>query len=535
VDGMLVSLSMNNFGLFKKANIDFSESFNVITGESGTGKSMFLDSINVFLTGNVPQNLKTTEGSVSAFFIVNNQIKEIVQEYAPVQENELILSVNFTPKKTLFRINDTIVPRDIVQEISKFLIELHSQESNIALRDETYQNSLIFKVLRENFPDYFEFYDLKYQEYLRLKKRYDNLPSNINEVLRNIDLLDYQIKVIEEVDPKPFEDDELSERFKTLNNKEEIKEKIYESLNILKDNEVHNMDIDIGTVVFNLSKIADFGFKDEYNMALSMQEQIDFLYNILQSKVDDLDLDPQELQTISDRLNKIMDLKRKYGPTLEDVLENLEKYKKEKEDLEEIKKDFNELEPKLNKLSKELIEESENIIDKTKPFLNNLKDSIEEHLKDLNMGNAEIDFSIEKLKEPKKEGAHRICFLLKTNPKSDFLPLSEIASGGELSRIILALEVVLGNTHTIDTMIFDEIDSGVGPRMADVVGKKLKELSKNKQIIVITHMPQVANLADTHFKIIKSLNEDDINSEIIHLNQDEKQKEIKEMYGSIIY
>lgn len=217
------------------------------------------------------------------------------------------------------------------------------------------------------------------------------------------------------------------------------------------------------------------------------------------------------------------------------MLENLEKYKKEKEDLEEIKKDFNELEPKLNKLSKELIEESENIIDKTKPFLNNLKDSIEEHLKDLNMGNAEIDFSIEKLKEPKKEGAHRICFLLKTNPKSDFLPLSEIASGGELSRIILALEVVLGNTHTIDTMIFDEIDSGVGPRMADVVGKKLKELSKNKQIIVITHMPQVANLADTHFKIIKSLNEDDINSEIIHLNQDEKQKEIKEMYGSIIY
>lgn len=99
MDGMLVSLSMNNFGLFKKANIDFSESFNVITGESGTGKSMFLDSINVFLTGNVPQNLKTTEGSVSAFFIVNNQIKEIVQEYAPVQENELILSVNFTPKK----------------------------------------------------------------------------------------------------------------------------------------------------------------------------------------------------------------------------------------------------------------------------------------------------------------------------------------------------------------------------------------------------------------------------------------------------
>lgn len=532
---MLVSLSMNNFGLFKKANIDFSDSFNVITGESGTGKSMFLNSINIFLSGNVPQNLKTTEGSVSIYFIVNDQIKDIVQEYAPIQENELIFSVNFTPKRTLFRINDTIVPKDVVQEISKFLIELHSQESNIALRDENYQNALIFKILRENFPEYFVTYDLKYQEYLRLKRRYDNLPSNINEVFRNIDLLDYQIKEIEEVNPKPFEDDELSERFKTLNNKEEIKEKIYESLNILKDNEVQNMDIDIGTIVFNLSKIVGFGFKDEYYMALSIQEQLDELYDILQRKVDDLDLDPQELQTISERLNRIMELKRKYGPTLEDVLENLEKYKKEKSELEELKKDFNELEPKINKLTQELMQESQNIVDKAKPFLFNLKTSIEDHLEDLNMGNAEIDFRIEKLKEPKKESAHRICFLLKTNPKSDFLPLSEIASGGELSRIILALEVVLGTNHTIDTMIFDEIDSGVGPRMADVVGEKLKELSKNKQIIVITHMPQVANLADTHFKIVKSVNEDDINSEIIKLNQDEKQKEIKEMYGSIIY
>ncbi|KUK80295.1 MAG: DNA repair protein RecN, partial [Petrotoga mobilis] len=190
--------------------------------------------------------------------------------------------------------------------------------------------------------------------------------------------------------------------------------------------------------------------------------------------------------------------------------------------------------PRLYKLRDELLGLSDKIIEKVNPFLKDLKLHIENNLKDLNMENSKIDWKIEKLKEPRKDAAHKITFLLKTNPKSDFMPLAEIASGGELSRIILAVEVVLGKNHAIDTMVFDEIDSGVGPRMADVVGNKLNELSKDKQIIVITHMPQVANFATEHFKIVKSLNEE-TTSTIVKLSENERLEEIKEMYGNIVY
>ncbi len=524
---MLLSLSIKNFGLFKSANVDFSDNFCTITGESGTGKSMFLNALNLFLIGNVPQNLKTSEGSVSAYFTVNEFIKEMLREYVPFDGDDLILAVNFTPKKTLFRVNDTIVPKNVVQDISKYLLEIHSQDSNIALRDENYQNSLIFKILRDKFPDYFSDYDKGYQEYLNLKRKLENLPTNKTEIFRNIDILNYQIQEIEEANLRPLEDDELSARFKTLNNIEEIRERLVESLNILKDRDEQSIDEEIGYIVYNLSKLNDFGFTEEHSLASSIQEQITELYTLLENRLSELESDPEELERVSERLNKIIELKRKYG-------QNLNKFKIQKSELDEIKNDFHELEPRLYKLKEELLELSDKIIGKVSPFLNDLKSNIENNLKDLNMENSKIDWKIEKLKEPKKESAHRITFLLKTNPKSDFMPLSEIASGGELSRIILSVEVVLGKNHAIDTMVFDEIDSGVGPRMADVVGNKLNELSKDKQIIVITHMPQVANFATEHFKIVKSLNEE-TTSTIVKLSENERLEEIKEMYGNIVY
>lgn len=530
---MLHSLSIKNFGLFKKASVDFDSNFSTITGESGTGKSMFLNALRIFLTGNVPQNLKNLNGSVSAFFTVNDFIAEMVEDYVPLENNELILAVNFTPKKTLFRVNDTIVSKNIVQEISKYLLEVHSQDSNIALRDENYQNSLIFKILREKFPNFFIEYDEVYQEYLNMKRKFENLPTDKTDIFRNIDILNYQIKEIEEANLKPNEDDELSSRFKTLNNIEEIREKLMGSLYLLKEEE-KSIDLQIGEVVYNLSKIIDYGFKEEHSLALFIQEQLTELFDLLQIKVENLESDPEELERVGNRLNIIMELKRKYGPSLEDVLTNLEKYKSQKNMLEEIKKDFHELEPKLNQLKNKLMNLSDDLIDQTKPFLDELKKNVEENLKDLNMENCKIDWKIKKLNDPQKDAAHKIVFLLKTNPKSDFLPLAEVASGGELSRIILALEIVLGKNHPIDTMVFDEIDSGVGPRMADIVGKKLRDLSQNKQIIVITHMPQVATLANEHFKIIKSVDNEAI-SAIIKLSEKEKLNEIKDMYGNIVY
>jgi DNA repair protein RecN (Recombination protein N) len=533
VNSLIVSLSLKNFGLFKDANVDFHEKLNVITGESGAGKSMFISAINAFLTGNIPQNLRTDEGNISAFFIVDDEIRDLIKDDFNLDSEELVISSTFTSKRAFFRINGTIVPKELIQKIGKHLIEVHSQDSNILLRDESYQSKLIYSLLRDKKPELFSHYDDYFKEYSSLKSKFEHIPSDPSEIFRKLDILNYQIEEIERLNPVIGEDDELNDRYKALNNVEEIRKNLYEDLNILKDNEEFNLDIAIGNVVYNLSKISDFGFKEYYEQALNIQELLNDLHGNLEYKLEDLNVDPNELQQVGDRLNEIINLKRKYGPSLEDVILKLENMKKEYEYLSELKDEIDLIEPKLKELKKKLKQESNNIIKKSIDYLNSLKKSIEKNLYDLNMKNASIDFRFSD-KEPDNTSAHKAILLLKTTPQSPFLNLSEIASGGEMSRILLAMETVFGNDHSIDTMLFDEIDSGVGPRMADVVGEKLEELSKNKQVIVITHMPQVANDANRHFKILKIEKNAKTYSSIIRLNSDERDKEIKDMYGDIV-
>ncbi|HOG35567.1 MAG TPA: hypothetical protein PLU28_10685, partial [Petrotogaceae bacterium] len=276
------------------------------------------------------------------------------------------------------------------------------------------------------------------------------------------------------------------------------------------------------------------GFKDTEQFAISIQQQLLELYDAIEKKLLDLQTDPQELNNVSERLNAVLMLKRKYGPSLNDVIANCGRFEEELNKLYELESIMNELTPRMEKIKKRLFEISESIIKEAMPYLKEIKHGIEKNLVDLNMQNSEIDFYFEKLKEPGQISAHRIRMLMKTNPQSDFLPLDKIASGGEMSRIFLAIETVFGNDHSVDSMLYDEVDAGVGPRMALTVGEKLKELSKEKQLIVITHMPQVANLAEKHLKITKVQNTDLVYSTVTELTGEQREKEIKDMYGEII-
>ncbi|MCP5455265.1 MAG: AAA family ATPase [Thermotogae bacterium] len=531
---MIVSLSLNNFGLFDDVSVNFKEGMNVITGESGAGKSMFINALDAFLTGNIPQGLKNSEGSVSAFFTVDEYIKNMFKEIVPV-EDEVIISVNFSSKKTLFRINGTIVPKNTVAEFGKYLLEIHSQDSQMLLRDDGYQNEIFHEIMYKNNPQSFAEYSEIYKEYSILKSKLSKIPGDKESIYRKIDVLRYQINEIESVNPYKGEDDEILQKYKALNNLEIIKKNISESLDILKENEENNIDIMFGNVAFMISKLKDFGFSEEENFALTIQDQISQLHNMLEIKLEDLDIDENEVEAVTERLNKIMELKRKYGPGLDEVISNLQTMKEELAEYEEIEKLMKIIHPKIKNLKNILKEESKKIIDENHGYLLEMKKQIESNLFDLGMKFAQIDYYIEQQNEPDEKSSHKINLLLKTAPQNDFEHLSKIASGGEMSRILLALESVLGDTHKIDTMLFDEIDSGVGPRMADLIGEKLLKLSSKKQIIVITHMPQVANMANAHFKIYKTEEKDYIKSNIKELGNAEREKEIKDMYGDIVY
>lgn len=532
---MLISLSIKNFGLFDEAEVIFDEGLNVITGESGAGKSMFINALRAFITGQIPNTLKDQEGSISAFFTIDEKLKKEIKDLIHIEDDELVISANFTSKRIFFRINGQIFPKETIREIGKFLIEINSQDSNVLLRDENYQNNLIYSILRDKYPKDFKEYDRIYQKYSELIKKREKMPSDKTELYRKIDTLNFELNEIKAVEPEIGEDDELTSRYKALENIEVIKKNIYESMNILKDAEDINIDYNLGNVVYNLSKIQEFGFKDAYDLSLSIQDGISDLHSMIEDKLNELEFNEEEFENVSERLNSIMNLKRKYGPSLEDVLEKQLNMEKELEELNEIKENIDTLKPLIEKTEKELLKESNNIQKKSEQYLKTMKKRIVENLKDLNMPDSDIDIKFNKIKKPNENGFYKSKFVLKTNPKSDFMDLSLIASGGELSRIFLSLETVLGSDYSMNTMLFDEVDSGVGPRMADVVGAKLKDLAQKKQVIVITHMPQVANSGNKHFKIIKEKINGDIKSDIKLLNNDEKDKEIKEMYGDIVY
>ncbi|GAB6188398.1 DNA repair protein RecN [Marinitoga arctica] len=529
---MIHSLSIKNFGLFEEVNIDFSEGINVITGESGAGKSMLIKALISLLNGNIPKNLRNKDGSISAYITINDEIRRELNEI--VDNNELVLNVNFNEKRAVFRVNGTIIPRSFLEKIGSYIMEVHTQDSQVLLRNPKYHSQLAYKIFKENFEKLIVEYEKMYNEYVELKEKLSSIPSDSSEIYRKIDILNFQIDEIEKVAPQENEDEELRIEYKKLSHVEEIKTKLEKSMAILKDND-ENVDILIGEVVEDLSHISDYGFNEELDIASSIQEMLNDLYSSLESKLYELDLDPQRLEEVSNRLNEIMNLKRKYGPSLEDVLENLIKFKNELIELNDLEKIMNEIKPLIDKKKLELFDLGEEIKNKGEKVIKELEKRIKEELFSLNMEHAEIKFEFKKLDEPSKYGTYNVRILAKTTPQAPFLPLEKVASGGELSRIILSIEKTLGEIHMVETMLFDEIDSGVGQRIADVIGKKLKEFSELKQLIVITHMPQVANFADKHFKIFKTEKNSKVHSNIKELNEEERLKEIREMYGEIVF
>lgn len=531
---MIHSLAIKNFGLFKEVNVDFSEGLNVITGESGAGKSMFIKALISLLSGNIPKNLRNKNGSISAYITINDDIIDELSEILHIENNEIILNVNFNEKRAVYRANGIIIPKSFLEKIGSYIMEVHTQDSQVLLRNAKYHNQIAYNIFKKNMEKEINKYDKLYEEYIELKEKLKNIPSDPSEIYRKIDILNFQINEIENISPKENEDEELKIEYKKLNHVEEIRNKLEKSMAILKDSE-ENIDMLIGDIVDDLSDISGYGYSEDLDTAVSIQDMINELYSNLESKLYDLDLDPRRLEEVSNRLNEIMNLKRKYGPSLEDVFDNLERFKKDLKELNDLEKILNEINPLIEKKKKELINLGEIIKEKGEKILLKFEKKIKEELVSLNMEHSEIKFEFKKLSEPNRYGTYSIRMLAKTTPQSSFLPLEKIASGGELSRIILAIEKVLGEIHFVETMLFDEIDSGVGQRIADVIGKKLKSFSKIKQLIVITHMPQVANYADKHFKIYKEEKNNEMYSMIMELNDKERLKEIKEMYGEIVF
>lgn len=537
---MLANLKISNIAIIKEAVIDFDNGLNVLTGETGAGKSIIIDAINAILGERTSRELIRTgsnNAEVSAFFEnINNDVINVLNEFdiENEEDNSLLISRKISlDGKNVCKVNGTSVTVSMLKKIGQALINVHGQMDNHNLLNEELHYTYIDSFAENS--DILEEYLNAYNDYCTCKQRYDNLIVDEGEKARKIDLLTYQIKEIEDADIKIGETEELEKRRKVLQNAEQLISLVNNAVEIINGNDNFSGLADMLNSASNslvkasafdetLNNVSDTVAEMSYNIADCASELNSFLYS--------LDVDPNELDLIEERLDVLFRLSKKYGQTETEVLEFLEKAQKELEEITFSDKLKEELEVELNEKYVVMDKTSRKLSANRQKFGEVFIENVKNELSFLDMSS--ISFKIVQNRKTFDEtGADEIYFLISANAGEEPKPLSKIASGGELSRIMLAIKNVLASKDNVQTLIFDEVDTGVSGRAAQKIGIKLKEVSKNRQVLCVTHLAQIACFADNHFLISKSETENKTYTKVESLDNNGKIHELARIIGGI--
>ena len=537
---MLANLKISNIAIIKEAVIDFDNGLNVLTGETGAGKSIIIDAINAILGERTSRELIRTgsnNAEVSAFFEnINNDVINVLNEFSidNEEDNSLFISRKISlDGKNVCKVNGTSVTVSMLKKIGQALINVHGQMDNHNLLNEELHYTYIDSFAENS--DILEEYLNAYNDYCACKKRYDNLIVDEGEKARKIDLLTYQIKEIEDADIKIGETEELEKRRKVLQNAEQLISLVNNAVEIINGNDNFSGVADMLNSASNslvkasafdetLNNVSDTVAEMSYNIADCASELNSFLYS--------LDVDPNELDITEERLDVLFKLSKKYGQTETEVLEFLEKAQKELEVITFSDKLKEELEVELNEKYVVMDKTSRKLSANRQKFGEVFIENVKNELSFLDMSS--ISFKIMQNRKTFDEtGADEIYFLISANAGEEPKPLSKIASGGELSRIMLAIKNVLASKDNVQTLIFDEVDTGVSGRAAQKIGIKLKEVSKNRQVLCVTHLAQIACFADNHFLISKSESENKTYTKVESLDNYGKIHELARIIGGI--
>ena len=505
---MLSNLQIENIAVIKSASIDFENGFNVMTGETGAGKSIVIDSLNAILGERTSRELIRSgadSASVCAEFQnVGDNVKNELEKLGIEKDNTLIVSRKLTPDgKNVCRINGMPATVSMLKALGVQLVNIHGQLDNQSLLSPETHCSFIDKLAGSG-RELNEFKEL-YSLYIKKENELKSLNTDVNEKNRRLDILNYQIEEIQKADIRPGEKDELTEKLGFLRNAEKVLDLLHAAYAALNgDGEMPGAADIAADAASKLLSAADYSsdFAETANGVNDAAMNLSAYTEELRDKIYSLDYDPNETERAEERLDVIYRLSQKYGDSEEDILAYLENAEKERDALSfsderaeqlraETEKAYNEALAAAKKLSEIRIEAG-------KKF----SADVERELAFLDMPSVKfiVNDSVGELYE---NGIDNIEFLLSANAGEEPKPLSKIASGGELSRIMLAIKCVLSELDDIDTLIFDEIDSGVSGRAALKIAAKMKELSKTHQVICVTHLAQIAAFADEHKLISK--------------------------------
>lgn len=537
---MLLNLHVKNLALIEESEVTFGSGLNILSGETGAGKSIIIGSVNLALGGKVSKSMLRENAEfalVELIFSVEHKVQEAALRELEVypEDGEIIMSRKiYASGRSVCRINSETVSQALMRKVASLLIDIHGQHEH---------ESLLAKRNHMKYLDAYAKRELEapkaeltkeYEHYTEIRKKLEEASLDAEQQAREISFLQYEIEEIENADLRIGEDEELEEDYRRMSHGRKIMESAAECQELCSEGSDNAAD-QIGRAVRALHAVSQF---DESFAAFSEQlEEIENLFSDfnrdLAGYVSELDFSVEAFQSVEERLNLINHLKAKYGKTIERILQEKQTKEEKLDQLQHYEEYRSELEGTLKSSEAALQHCCETVTDIRKKYAKELSDQTRQALLDLNFLDVQFEMEFGRLDHYTANGWDETRFMISTNPGEPLKPLDAVASGGELSRIMLALKTVLAENDEIETLIFDEIDSGISGRTAQMVAEKIKLTGKNHQIICITHLPQIAAMADHHFLIEKTSSADSTISNIRPLEREESIQELARMLGGV--
>ena len=538
---MLSELSITNFAIIETLSISFEKGLTVLTGETGAGKSIIIDAIHLLVGGRGSSDFVRhgeERAEIEGLFLLENAstVYDKAQELGiKIEDDMIVLRREITKSgKSVCRINGKLVTIAILREMGGSLVDIHGQHEHQELMDETKHLSLLDQFGSKQITKSLSEYEQIYAKYEQAIRKLKSLNDNEQQMAQRVDLYQFQLNEIVQAQLQLDEDEKLMDEKKQLSNFERIFESVQTSYNALKD-EQKGLDW-ISLVMGEMETAAELNpeYKDMAEAVSNSYYMLEEVAGSLRSQLDNLEYDPQRINEIEARLNEINGLKRKYGQTISGILEYGAKIEEELETLLNKETHIDQLRKEISSLKKDLIIEGNELTSLRKRLAGDLTDAIHNELKQLYMQKTVFEVKINSGETfISKSGMDEIEFYLSTNPGEPLKPLSKIASGGELSRIMLALKSIFSKHQEITSIIFDEVDTGVSGRVAQAIAEKIHKVSTDSQVLCISHLPQVAAMADTHLYIEKETQDGRTKTKVKDLDHEGKIKEIGRMISGV--
>ena len=530
---MLLELRLKNFILIEELLLTFEPGFTVLTGETGAGKSLLIKALKLILgERGGPDYIRPgrKEAVVEALIYGGSLLRERLEALGFEPSEEVLLRRVISPERTRVYVNGSPATLKILSQLTRGFIVLTGQHEFRLLFSSDYRLSVLddFAGLTEEL----EAYRRVFSEWKKVSAERENLERELSEIERRRDFLDYQIREIEEAGLSPEEDQELVREREVLRHLSRLKGGLEKAAFSL-DRAAEALAEARGSL-FELAKF-DAELQSHAERLENLYYETVELAREMASRRADLPEDDSRLEEIEARLSRLERLKRKYGGTVEEILQTLERLRAERETLETGEERLQELVSRETALLKEVLERAKSLSDRRRKAAGVLSEEVTRELSSLALSGAEFRAEVNTLPASAESltasGLDKVEFLVRTNPGTPERPLEKVASGGELSRVFLALKCVLSRKDSATCLIFDEVDTGIGGLTAVRVGEKLRELSENEQVICITHLPQIARLADHHFAVEKEVSGGETFTRIRPLSEEEREQELSRMMG----